>query len=139
MRLITMMIALVVAVTAKAVEVTDAEYARFMAATEAYEKLKANDEKTDAGRRKWHGALVREEIREAELIKVYTYADGFEYKEPFKPVKNARTAEDIAAKRAARLAELKKRKPLKAAETEIKRDDPREVIEVNEIIRPQGE
>lgn len=139
MRLVTMMLALVLSITAMAtVKITDEEYARFKAATEAYEKLKANDEKTDAGRRKWHGAMVKEEVREDELIKIYTYADGFEYREPFKPKKNARTAADIAAMKAARLADLAKRKPLKAAETEMKREEPREEIEVYEVIRPEG-
>lgn len=139
MRLATLMLGLVLSITAAAkVSITDEEYARFKAATEAYEKLKANDEKTDAGRRKWHGAIVREEMREAELVKVMVYEDGFEWREPYKPKKNAMTAEERAAIKAAKLAEKAKRKPLKAAETEMKREEPREEIEVNEVIRPQG-
>lgn len=130
--------ALVAAVlTAKAVEVSESEYARMIAATEAFERLKASDEKTNAGRIKWHGALVAERIDETRLVKVMVYADGFEHIEPYVKRVVVRDPKDIAAKRAARLAELKKRKPLAAAEVELKREDPRGESTVDVIIRPE--
>ena len=51
------------------------------------ERRWANEHKTDAGRRAWHGALKEKRQTEDGRGIVYTYADGFEYTEQAEPVR----------------------------------------------------
>lgn len=41
----------------------------------------ANEHKTDAGRRAWHGAVVKTEWQAEQRQVVYTYADGYQWME----------------------------------------------------------
>ena len=49
------------------------------------ERRWANEHKTDAGRRAWHGALKEKRQSEDGRGMVYTYADGFTYTEEAEP------------------------------------------------------
>jgi len=65
------------------------------------ERRWANEHKTDAGRRAWHGALKERKQTEDGRGIQYTYADGFTYTEQAEPSRRASPAVERARKAAA--------------------------------------
>ena len=66
------------------------------------ERRWANEHKTDAGRRAWHGALKEKRQSEDGRGMVYTYADGFTYTDEAEPGRRESPAVERVRKAAAR-------------------------------------
>ena len=75
------------------------------------------DVATEAGRVSWHGKLVSQEVDTNALVKVSTYADGTEFRDPWQKV----TASSAAAAKAAALSVTTNGIPARLAAARLRR------------------
>lgn len=75
------------------------------------------DVATEAGRVSWHGRLVSQEVDTDALVKVSTYADGTEFRDPWQKV----TASSSAAAKAAALSVTTNGIPARLAAARLRR------------------
>ena len=75
------------------------------------------DVATEAGRVSWHGRLVSQEVDTDALVKVSTYADGTEFRDPWQKV----TASSAAAAKAAALSVTTNGIPARLAAARLRR------------------
>ena len=75
------------------------------------------DVATESGRKAWHGRLVSQEVDTNELVKVSTYADGTEFRDPWTTI----TASSAAAAKAAALSVTTNGIPARLAAARLRR------------------
>ena len=75
------------------------------------------DVATESGRVSWHGRLVSQEVDTNALVKVSTYADGTEFRDPWQKV----TASSAAAAKAAALSVTTNGIPARLAAARLRR------------------
>lgn len=87
------------------------------------DRLYKNEMKTEAGRKRWHGDIVKSELNEERMVMIETHEDGFVYERPASKVKQLSEAQRIELN--AKREEMRKRR---VAITN----------EVSVVIKPEG-